>query len=231
MPAHRAARGDPGCSRWPIFGDRRSRVIAAPRRRTAGARAPAAARRCAQGRDRERLSAGEPSGPGNSRRGRQRLRRGGGGVGGARGGRTHRVPVSAAADSICCIGRPTASKPCSTRAKRRRRAASRDMYLDKAGNAIDNASIDGPLAAAIPGEPAAFEYLARKYGKLPLEAEPAAGDSPGARWLSAVCAPARRHPLQARGAAAFARRGEGVSDGRTAPCPKSAPSSSSRTWR
>ncbi|HEY4971634.1 MAG TPA: gamma-glutamyltransferase [Steroidobacteraceae bacterium] len=48
-------------------------------------------------------------------------------------------------------------------------AASRDMYLDKAGNAIDNASIAGALAAAIPGEPAAFEYLAHKYGKLPLK--------------------------------------------------------------
>jgi gamma-glutamyltranspeptidase/glutathione hydrolase len=48
-------------------------------------------------------------------------------------------------------------------------AASRDMYLDKAGNPIDNASIDGALAAAIPGEPAAFEYLARKYGKLTLK--------------------------------------------------------------
>ena len=48
-------------------------------------------------------------------------------------------------------------------------AASRDMYLDKAGNAIENASIAGSLAAGIPGEPAAFEYLARKYGKLPLK--------------------------------------------------------------
>jgi gamma-glutamyltranspeptidase / glutathione hydrolase len=48
-------------------------------------------------------------------------------------------------------------------------AASRDMYLDKAGNAIEGASIDGPLAAGIPGEPAAFEYLARRYGKLPLK--------------------------------------------------------------
>jgi gamma-glutamyltranspeptidase/glutathione hydrolase len=48
-------------------------------------------------------------------------------------------------------------------------AASRDMYLDKAGNAIDNASTAGAHAAAIPGEPAAFEYLARKYGKLPLK--------------------------------------------------------------
>jgi gamma-glutamyltranspeptidase / glutathione hydrolase len=47
--------------------------------------------------------------------------------------------------------------------------ASRDMYLDKAGNAVENASIAGSLASAIPGEPAAFEYLARKYGKLPLK--------------------------------------------------------------
>ncbi|MGC1521149.1 MAG: gamma-glutamyltransferase [Steroidobacteraceae bacterium] len=48
-------------------------------------------------------------------------------------------------------------------------AASRDMYLDKAGNEIENASIAGSLASGIPGEPAAFEYLARKYGKLPLK--------------------------------------------------------------
>jgi gamma-glutamyltranspeptidase len=48
-------------------------------------------------------------------------------------------------------------------------AASRDMYLDKAGNPIENASIYGALSSAIPGEPAAFEYLARKYGKLPLK--------------------------------------------------------------
>jgi len=48
-------------------------------------------------------------------------------------------------------------------------AASRDMYLDKAGNEIPNASTNGPISSAIPGEPAAFEYLARKYGKLPLK--------------------------------------------------------------
>lgn len=47
-------------------------------------------------------------------------------------------------------------------------AASRDMYLDAQGNPIEHASTTGPLAAAIPGEPAAFEYLARHYGKLPL---------------------------------------------------------------
>jgi gamma-glutamyltranspeptidase / glutathione hydrolase len=47
--------------------------------------------------------------------------------------------------------------------------ASRDMYLDKAGNEVADASTSGPLSSAIPGEPAAFEYLARKYGKLPLK--------------------------------------------------------------
>jgi gamma-glutamyltranspeptidase / glutathione hydrolase len=48
-------------------------------------------------------------------------------------------------------------------------AATRDMYLDKAGDEIPNASTNGPISSAIPGEPAAFEYLARKYGKLPLK--------------------------------------------------------------
>jgi len=48
-------------------------------------------------------------------------------------------------------------------------AATKDMYLDKAGNEIPNASTNGPISAAIPGEPAAFEFLARKYGKLPLK--------------------------------------------------------------
>jgi gamma-glutamyltranspeptidase/glutathione hydrolase len=35
---------------------------------------------------------------------------------------------------------------------------------------VANASTDGPLSAGIPGEPAAFEYLARRYGKLSLKA-------------------------------------------------------------
>jgi gamma-glutamyltranspeptidase / glutathione hydrolase len=47
-------------------------------------------------------------------------------------------------------------------------AATRDMYLDKNGEEIPNSSTGGPISAGIPGEPAAFEYLARKYGKLPL---------------------------------------------------------------
>jgi gamma-glutamyltranspeptidase/glutathione hydrolase len=48
-------------------------------------------------------------------------------------------------------------------------AATRDMYLDSAGNPIANASVDGPLSAAVPGEPAVFEDLARRFGKLPLK--------------------------------------------------------------
>jgi gamma-glutamyltranspeptidase/glutathione hydrolase len=48
-------------------------------------------------------------------------------------------------------------------------AASRDMYLDKSGNPLEDASIATALASGIPGEPAAFDYLARKYGKLSLK--------------------------------------------------------------
>ena len=48
------------------------------------------------------------------------------------------------------------------------KAAHRDMYLDQDGNPIKYASINGPLAAGIPGIPAALEHLAKQYGKLPL---------------------------------------------------------------
>jgi len=47
-------------------------------------------------------------------------------------------------------------------------AATADMYLDARGNVIAAKSIDGPLAAAIPGTPAALEHLATRYGRLPL---------------------------------------------------------------
>jgi gamma-glutamyltranspeptidase/glutathione hydrolase len=46
--------------------------------------------------------------------------------------------------------------------------AHRDMYLNKEGDVIPKLSIDGPMAAAIPGQAAAFDHLAKKYGKLPL---------------------------------------------------------------
>ena len=46
--------------------------------------------------------------------------------------------------------------------------ARRDMYIDAAGKPSDSGSRDGPLAAAIPGEPAGWAWIARHYGRLPL---------------------------------------------------------------
>jgi gamma-glutamyltranspeptidase/glutathione hydrolase len=46
--------------------------------------------------------------------------------------------------------------------------AHRDMYLDEQGNAIKQLSLDGPLAAGIPGQPAALVHISKQYGKLPL---------------------------------------------------------------
>lgn len=47
-------------------------------------------------------------------------------------------------------------------------AARRNMYLDGQGKPLPRASLDGPLAAAIPGTPAALVLIAAKYGRLPL---------------------------------------------------------------
>jgi gamma-glutamyltranspeptidase/glutathione hydrolase len=46
-------------------------------------------------------------------------------------------------------------------------AARADMYVS-ADRAPEASSTDGPLAAGIPGEPAAWAHLARQYGRLPL---------------------------------------------------------------
>ncbi len=46
--------------------------------------------------------------------------------------------------------------------------AHRDMYLDNAGEVVSGLSMDGPLSAGIPGEPAALVHLAENYGRLPL---------------------------------------------------------------
>lgn len=47
-------------------------------------------------------------------------------------------------------------------------AATRDMYL-RDGRPVPALSVDGALAAGIPGTPAALVHLAGKYGKLPLQ--------------------------------------------------------------
>lgn len=46
--------------------------------------------------------------------------------------------------------------------------ASADMYLGPDGRVQPRASLDGPLAAGIPGTPAALAHIARRYGRLPL---------------------------------------------------------------
>ncbi len=47
-------------------------------------------------------------------------------------------------------------------------AAHKDMFLDKDRHVIAKLSIDGALAAAIPGLPAALVHIAEHYGQLPL---------------------------------------------------------------
>ena len=47
-------------------------------------------------------------------------------------------------------------------------AARADMYLDENGEPLPGASRNGPLAAGIPGLPAALVHLAENYGRLPL---------------------------------------------------------------
>jgi len=47
-------------------------------------------------------------------------------------------------------------------------AASRDLYLDDQGEVVPGLSMNGALAAGIPGEPAALAHIAEHYGNLPL---------------------------------------------------------------
>ena len=46
--------------------------------------------------------------------------------------------------------------------------ATRNMYLDNKGEVISGLSVNGALAAGIPGEPAALVHIANNYGRLPL---------------------------------------------------------------
>lgn len=46
--------------------------------------------------------------------------------------------------------------------------ATSKTYLDRGGSPVPQRSIDGPLAAGIPGMPAALAHLAEHYGRLPL---------------------------------------------------------------
>jgi len=48
-------------------------------------------------------------------------------------------------------------------------AATAGMYLDASGNVIENASLVGYKAVAVPGSVAGMVYASKKYGKLPLQ--------------------------------------------------------------
>jgi gamma-glutamyltranspeptidase / glutathione hydrolase len=47
-------------------------------------------------------------------------------------------------------------------------AATKNMFLDDKGQPIPRKTVDGAMAAAIPGIPAAWAHMAKKYGRLPL---------------------------------------------------------------
>ena len=99
-------------------------------------------------------------------------------------------------------------------------AATRDMYLDADGNVVRDSSLNGPLAAGIPGLMAGVEHLATHYGRLPLAASLAPairlareGFSAGKRY--SMLAGYRHRALQAdAGAAAiFLQAGEVPQEG------------------
>jgi gamma-glutamyltranspeptidase/glutathione hydrolase len=47
-------------------------------------------------------------------------------------------------------------------------AAHRDLFIDPDGRFVPDLALNGPLAAGIPGMPAALVHLSRHYGRLPL---------------------------------------------------------------
>ncbi|MEO8459551.1 MAG: gamma-glutamyltransferase [Dokdonella sp.] len=81
-------------------------------------------------------------------------------------------------------------------------ASSTALYLDANGALDRDKSINGPLSAAIPGQPAALVWLAKNYGKLQLKQSLApairiarAGFKPSSKFLSGI---ARRQKIMER---------------------------------
>ena len=56
------------------------------------------------------------------------------------------------------------------------------MYLDEMGKPRPGATLDGPLAAGIPGQPAGLAHLATRYGRLP----PKKSLTPATRFAEAL---------------------------------------------
>jgi gamma-glutamyltranspeptidase/glutathione hydrolase len=87
-------------------------------------------------------------------------------------------------------------------------ASSSKLYEDADGNPDRDKSLNGPLAAGIPGEPAALVWMAQHYGKLPLSKSLAPairiardGFQPDARFLAELSKRAKviaRYPGSAK---------------------------------
>jgi len=70
-------------------------------------------------------------------------------------------------------------------------AAHKNMYLDKQGKPVEGLSLNGALAAGIPGMPAGLVYLSEKYGKLAL----AENLQPAIRYAEQGFVTDKRHQL------------------------------------
>jgi len=100
------------------------------------------------------------------------------------------------------------------------RAATPDMYLDESGRQKGRLSLDGGLAAGIPGIPAALAELAQRHGKLPLARTLAPaialaedGYPVDARYIAAATMRAQALRADASAAAIFLRAGQAPGPG------------------
>lgn len=99
-------------------------------------------------------------------------------------------------------------------------AATADMYLDDAGEFVRERSLNGGLAAGIPGLPAALAYVAKHYGKLELKQSLAPaialardGFAIGPRYRMMAGFRAKALSVQPQTAAIFLRDGQAPAPG------------------
>lgn len=98
--------------------------------------------------------------------------------------------------------------------------ATAGFFLDESGQPRQAASLEGPTAAGIPGTPAALDWIAIKYGRLPLARSMAPairlaeqGFAADARYVWATGIRARLLNAQGRGAEIFLDDGKPVAAG------------------
>ena len=97
-------------------------------------------------------------------------------------------------------------------------AAHRDMYLDADGRFVPELALNGPLAAGIPGQPAALVHLAETYGRLPLVKSLAPAIRLRARGLRGGRALSAPRPMATPGAQGLPGGGQAVPRRREGAC-------------